>query len=91
MRYAGCWRERSRSARTRRLWPSSTRSTGLNLMLIRTRQPLRDLRQTYGTERADAIHLMLQMIRGGNLMGNSWDYVLHRLSFGRLGGADARS
>mgnify|MGYP001294675579 CR=1 FL=1 len=47
------------------------------------------LRQTYGAERANAIHLMLQMIRGGNLMGNSWDYFLYRLSFGRLGGADA--
>ncbi|MBN1856655.1 MAG: carboxymuconolactone decarboxylase family protein [Dehalococcoidia bacterium] len=47
------------------------------------------LQQTYGVEKAEAIHLMLQMIRGGNLMGNSWDYFLHRISFGRWGGVDA--
>ena len=44
------------------------------------------LRQTYGTEKADAIHLMLRLIRMGNLMGNTWDYFLHRISFGKWGG-----
>ncbi len=43
------------------------------------------LRQAYGTEKADAIHLVLRMIRFGNLSGNTWDYFLYRLSFGRLG------
>jgi hypothetical protein len=31
------------------------------------------------------IHLILRMIRAGNLMGNSWDYILNRISFGRFG------
>ena len=41
------------------------------------------LQQTYGVEKAEAIHLMLQMIRLGNLLGNSWDYLLYRISFGK--------
>ncbi len=45
------------------------------------------LQQTYGTERSDAIHLMLRMIRMGNLMGNTWDYVLYRLTLGLWGGS----
>lgn len=44
------------------------------------------LRATYGEETAEAIHLILRMIRVGNLLGNTWDYILFRLSFGRLGG-----
>ncbi len=43
------------------------------------------LRQTYGNEKADAINIMLRMIRLGNLSGNSWDYFLYRISFGKLG------
>jgi len=39
------------------------------------------LKQTYGIEKTDAIHLMLRMIRLGNLLGNSWDYLLYRMSF----------
>lgn len=38
-----------------------------------------------GQEKADAIHLLLRMIRMGNLLGNTGDYWLYRLSFGRLG------
>ena len=34
-------------------------------------------------EKAEAIHLMLHMIRLGNLLGNTWDYILFRVSFGR--------
>lgn len=45
------------------------------------------LQQTYGTERADAIHLILRMIRMGNLTGNTLDYMLYRLSFGLWGGS----
>jgi AhpD family alkylhydroperoxidase len=43
------------------------------------------LRETYGTEKADIIHLALRMIRIGNLLGNSWDYILYRLSCGKFG------
>ena len=41
--------------------------------------------ETYGDEKADMIHAVLRMIRAGNLMGNTWDYFLNRISFGRLG------
>lgn len=39
----------------------------------------------YGQEMADGIHIALRMIRMGNLLGNTWDYLLYRLSFGLLG------
>lgn len=41
------------------------------------------LKETYGSEKAGAIHLMLRMIRLGNLLGNTWDYLLYRISFGK--------
>jgi hypothetical protein len=41
--------------------------------------------EQYGEETLQAIELALRMIRMGNLMGNSWDYLLYRISFGRLG------
>ena len=41
------------------------------------------LQETYGAEKAEAIHLMLRMIRLGNLTGNSLDYLLYRVSFGK--------
>ena len=44
------------------------------------------LQQVYGFEKTEAIHLMLRMIRMGNLLGNSWDYLMYRISFGRIGG-----
>jgi len=47
------------------------------------------LQQTYGIEKTAAIHLMLRMIRTGNLMGNTWDYFLYRLSFGKWRGKGA--
>lgn len=40
----------------------------------------------YGPETAAAIDLALRVIRTANLMGNTFDYVLYRISFGRLGG-----
>jgi AhpD family alkylhydroperoxidase len=40
---------------------------------------------TYLDEKAALIHAILRMIRAGNLMGNTWDYFLNRISFGRLG------
>lgn len=44
------------------------------------------VQQAYGIEKTEAIHLMLRMIRMGNLLGNSWDYFLYRISFGKLRG-----
>ena len=40
---------------------------------------------TYGQQKTDAIHIVLRMIRVGNLLGNSYDYLLYTLSFGKLG------
>ena len=42
--------------------------------------------ETYGETGFQAISMVLQMIRMGNLLGNSADYFLYRISFGRLGG-----
>jgi len=44
------------------------------------------LQQTYGREKTEAIHSILRMIRMANLLGNSWDYFIYRISFGRKGG-----
>jgi AhpD family alkylhydroperoxidase len=41
--------------------------------------------EAYGEDTARAIEYVLRMIRIGNLTGNTFDYVLYRLSFGRLG------
>lgn len=41
--------------------------------------------EIYGEEKAEAIEIVLRMIRSGNLLGNLWDYWLYRISFGRLG------
>jgi AhpD family alkylhydroperoxidase len=43
------------------------------------------LKETYGAEMVEAIHLVLRMIRLGNLVGNTWDYLLYRMSFGKWG------
>ena len=39
----------------------------------------------YGKETMQTIELSLHMIRMGNLLGNSWDSILYRLSFRRRG------
>jgi AhpD family alkylhydroperoxidase len=44
------------------------------------------LQQTYGPQKTEAIHLILRMIRMANLWGNSWDYLIYLISFGRRGG-----
>ena len=44
-----------------------------------------NLVETYGQEKADAIHIILQMIRMGNLSGNLLDYIIFKLSFGKRG------
>lgn len=48
-------------------------------------QARRKLAQVYGDDTAAAIELALRMIRMGNLMGNTWDYLLYRVSLGRWG------
>jgi len=47
-----------------------------------TRQEVVDI---YDESMVEAMELAMRMIRMGNLLGNTWDYVLFRLSFGRLG------
>jgi AhpD family alkylhydroperoxidase len=49
-------------------------------------EAVKRLQQTYGPEKTEAIHLILRMIRMGNLLGNSWDYLIYRISFGRRRG-----
>ncbi|MBN1374858.1 MAG: carboxymuconolactone decarboxylase family protein [Dehalococcoidia bacterium] len=46
-------------------------------------EAVKKLQGTYGPGKAEAIHLALQMIQLGNLLGNTWDYFLYRLSFGK--------
>jgi AhpD family alkylhydroperoxidase len=41
--------------------------------------------EVYGEEKADAIDVVLHMIKMGNYMGNAWDYLLYRVSGGRIG------
>ena len=43
--------------------------------------------ETYDPEAVKAIELALRTIQMGNLMGNTMDYVLYRLSFGRWRGS----
>lgn len=44
------------------------------------------LQDVYGEENAHAIELVLRLIRLGNLMGNTWDYILYRATFGKWPG-----
>lgn len=39
----------------------------------------------YGEQAVETMELALRMIRAGNLLGNTFDYALHRISFGRWG------
>jgi len=48
----------------------------------------RRFRAAYPRATADAVELTLRMIRLGNLFGNSFDYLLFRLSGGRWGLGD---
>jgi AhpD family alkylhydroperoxidase len=43
------------------------------------------IEQRYGSEVLERIDAVLRVIRMGNLMGNTMDYVLYRASFGRWG------
>jgi AhpD family alkylhydroperoxidase len=40
---------------------------------------------TYGPGKTEIIQLQLRMIRLANLSGNYWDYLLYRVSFGKIG------
>ena len=48
-------------------------------------EAVQKLAETYGQEKADAIHIILRMIWMGNLSGNLLDYILFKLSFGKYG------
>jgi len=43
------------------------------------------IKVTYGDDGFQAINMVLRMIRMGNLLGNTWDYFLFKMSFGNLG------
>ena len=60
-------------------------STGRRPTRILILKPYKKLIETYGEEKAAAIDIVLRMIRVGNLLGNTADYVLYRLTFGLLG------
>lgn len=51
----------------------------------------RQVQECYGPETFAAVEMILRMIRVGNLTGNSWDYLLFRISFGRWGGVPRES
>jgi AhpD family alkylhydroperoxidase len=40
---------------------------------------------TYGTDKAESLEIYMRMMRVGNLVGNSWDQLLSRVSGGRWG------
>jgi len=43
------------------------------------------INETYGNQKAEVINLAIRTINFGNLMGNTFDYLLYKLSFGHLG------
>lgn len=47
--------------------------------------------ETYGPEQTGAIEAALRLIRVGNLAGNTGDYLLNRVSFGRWGNTRPRA
>jgi AhpD family alkylhydroperoxidase len=52
-------------------------------------QPEQDIREKVvaacGSEEVQLMEMAMRLIRAGNLLGNTFDYFLHRISFGRLG------
>lgn len=42
-----------------------------------------ELKKHYSPQEIENIHIYLRMIRMGNLSGNTWDYILSRLSWRR--------
>ena len=43
------------------------------------------VKETYGDDGFKAINMVLRMITMGNLLGNTWDYLLFKISFGQWG------
>ena len=43
------------------------------------------VKETYGDDGFQAITMVLRMITMGNLLGNTWDFMLFKISFGRWG------
>jgi AhpD family alkylhydroperoxidase len=43
------------------------------------------LLSTFGAERAEAIEMTIRLIQMGNLLGNTLDYFIYRVTFGRKG------
>lgn len=41
--------------------------------------------QTYGNKKVELMELAMRMIRSGNLLGNTFDYLIYKISFGKLG------
>ena len=48
-------------------------------------EAIQRMEEVYGTEKTKAVNVVLRLVRCGNLTGNSWDYFLYRISFGRWG------
>ncbi len=46
---------------------------------------IEQVKEVYGEDGSQAINMVLRMIRMGNLLGNTWDYFLFRISFGSWG------
>ena len=44
-----------------------------------------EIKNQYGEKKSEIIKLAVRMINFGNLSGNSFDYLLYKLSFGLLG------
>ncbi len=42
--------------------------------------------ERYGAEKTEAMEIYMRRMRVGNLVGNSWDVVMSKVSFGRWGG-----
>ena len=51
-------------------------------------QTREEIVKIYGQKTTEAMEIAMRMIRMGNLMGNTWDYILYRVSFGRWGKED---
>ena len=43
------------------------------------------MEEACGTGKAKSVNAVLRLVRCGNLTGNSWNYLLHKISFGMWG------
>ncbi len=75
---AGCPAEEAIAIVYAQHWADSNAHPGIEAVMR--------LQQTYGTEKAGAINILLRMIHIGNLMGNTWDFLIYIVSFGRFKG-----